>query len=106
VERAFANTLERHEAVTLIESDRVRFRIGHDANTTEPVTLVEGQSKDVPQQHTSHSAALHSIMDTESGKPQYRQRIAGKTASQLCRRKTVTLQARCSHGCEAKNPAV
>lgn len=48
MERAFANTLERHEAVTLIECDCVRFRIGHDANATESVTLVESQSKDVP----------------------------------------------------------
>ena len=91
MERAFANTFERHEAVTRIEGDCVRFRIGHDANATELVTLVEGQSKDVPQQHTAYSAALHSSMDTESGKPQYRQRIAGKTASQSCGRKTVTL---------------
>lgn len=106
MKRAFANTFERHEAVTLIESDCVRFRIGHDANATEPVTLVDGQSKDMPQQHTAYSAALHSSMDTESGKPQYRQRIAGKTASQSCGRKTVTLQARRSHGRETKNPAV
>ena len=106
MERAFANTFERHEAVTIIESDCVRFRIGHDANATEPVTLIEGQSKDVPQQHTAYSAALYSSMDTESGKPQYRQRIAGKTASQSCGRKTVTLQAWRSHRRETKNPAV
>ncbi len=93
MEPAFANTIERHEAVTLIESDCVRFRIGHDANATEPATLIEGQSKDVPHQHTAYSVALYLGMDTESGKPQYRQRIAWKTASQSCGRKTVTLQA-------------
>ncbi len=72
MERAFADTLERHETVTLMESDCVRFRIGYNSNATEPVMLIEGQSKDVPEQRTSQSAALCSSMDTESGKPEQR----------------------------------
>ena len=106
MERAFADTLERHETVTLIEGDCVGFRIGHDSNATEPVTLIKGQPKDVPEQRTSQSAALCSNMDTKSGKPEHRQRIAGKSTSQPGRRDTPTFQARRRHGCEAKNSAV
>ena len=106
MERAFADALERHETVTLIKSDCFRFRIGHDSDATEPVTLIEGKPKDVPEQRASHAAILCASMDAESCKPKHRQGIAGKTASQSCRRETVTFQARCRHGCEAKNHAV
>lgn len=106
MESAFPNTLQGHETVTFIERDCVRFRIGHDANATKAVTLVQSQPKDMPEQRKSDSAALYSSVDTEPGEPEHQKRIAGKTASQSCRRETITLQARRSHGCEAKNVAV
>jgi signal transduction histidine kinase len=105
VERPLANPLEGHETITLIESDCLRFCIGHDSDATEPITLIECQPKDMPEQRTSYTAALRSSVDTEPGETEHRQRIPRKAASQPGRREMSTFQARRSHGGEANNPA-
>jgi hypothetical protein len=105
-ERTLADSREWLETITAVKGNRLGFGIGHDANATESVTLIQGERQDVAEQSAPDAEPLGIPIHAESREPQDRKRVGGHPSPQAFRRNAAPLQTSHGDGCEPEEPSI
>jgi hypothetical protein len=82
VKHALPNPFDRDEAKRLIELHRLGFGVSHDADTADPVALLNSHREHMAEQGLADAQALRAGVHTQTGKSQHRQRIGRQPLAQ------------------------